>query len=59
MRKAKETAREETERAEESATNAVEGLRSCQVVILEATQANATAMFEYMQEASAPNPSPN
>ena len=50
-RKAKEIADEETERAEKSATNAAEGLRACQVVILEATQANLTAMFDYMREA--------
>jgi hypothetical protein len=56
LRKAKETAREEiaeeTERAEQSATNAVEGLRACQVVILEATRANINAMFDYMREGS-------
>jgi hypothetical protein len=50
-RKAKETAREATERSEASANNAAEGLRECQTAILTATQANITAMFEYMQEA--------
>jgi len=50
-RKTKGTAREATERAEESATNAAEGVRGCQAMILAATQANISAMFEYMQEA--------
>jgi hypothetical protein len=50
-RKSKETAREATERAEASATNAAEGLRECQAMILAATQANISAMLEYMQEA--------
>jgi hypothetical protein len=50
-RKAKENAREATERAEASASNAAEGMRACQTAILAATQANITAMFEYMQEA--------
>ena len=50
-RKMKETARETTERAEASATQAAEGLRECQTAVLSATQANINAMFEYMQEA--------
>jgi hypothetical protein len=50
-RKAKETAREATERSEASATNAAEGLHACQAVILAATQANISAMLEYMQAA--------
>jgi hypothetical protein len=50
-KKAKETAREATERAEASATKAAEGLRECQTAILAATQANITATFEYMREA--------
>ena len=50
-RKAKETAREATERSEASASNVAEGLRECQAMILAATQANISAMLEYMQAA--------
>jgi hypothetical protein len=50
-RKAKERAREATESAEASASDAAEGMRECQTVILAATQANIAAMFEYMREA--------
>src|ERR1700730_9147394 len=50
-KKPKETAREATERAEASTTNATEGLRACQAAILAATQANITATFEYMRTA--------
>ena len=44
-KKVKHTAREATERAEESSTKAAEGLRDCQVKIVAATQTNINAMF--------------
>jgi len=50
-RKAKQTARETTERTEASASKAAEGLRDCQTMIFAATQANINAMFDYMQQA--------
>jgi hypothetical protein len=50
-KKAKQTTREATERAQESASIVTEGLRECQAKLLSATQANINAMFEYAQEA--------
>ena len=50
-KKAKQTTREATDRLQETATQAAEGVRDCQTAILSATQANMNAMFEYMQEA--------
>jgi hypothetical protein len=50
-RKTKAIARETTERAEASATDAAEDVRECQAMILAATQANISAMLDYMQEA--------
>ena len=50
-KKVKQTAGQATARAEESSTKAAEGLRDCQAKIIEATQANINAMFEYAQEA--------
>jgi len=57
-RKTKQTAHAATERVEASATNAAEGLRTCQTTILAAVQANINAMFEYMQEAVSANSIP-
>jgi Phasin protein len=50
-KRVKETAREDSERVQESSSRAAEGLRDCQTTILLATQANINAIFEYMQEA--------
>ena len=50
-KKVKQTAREATERVQESSYKAAESLLDCQAKILSATQANINAMFEYAQEA--------
>jgi hypothetical protein len=50
-KKLKQTAREATERVQESSAQAAEGLRDCQAKILSATQANVDAMFEYARKA--------
>jgi len=50
-KKVKQTAREATERVQESSSKAAEGLRDCQTKMIAAAKANVNAMFDYAQEA--------
>src|SRR5215471_15910963 len=50
-KKVKQSAREATERVQESSTKAAEGLRDCQTKMIAAAKANVNAMFDYAQEA--------